>query len=273
MNETESAFQRLYAVIVRLRGPDGCPWDREQTPYSLRECLIEETYECVEAITENRSDHVKEELGDIFLLAVMLSYMYEQAGAFSAADALQGVCEKLIRRHPHVFGDKSVRDSSEVLANWAKIKVEKEGRPPKDSLLDAVSSALPPLERAYALQKKAGAAGFDWSSLTGVMDKLAEETGEARSAAEIRGASQKSGDAASAEAALREELGDVLFSAINVCRFLGFHPAAALQDANRKFVRRFKYVEKRMKESGALMDKENLALMDAFWEEAKKERG
>jgi len=174
MKETDHAFKSLYDVIVRLRAPDGCPWDREQSPASLRECLIEETYECIEAIDEENPAHIKEELGDIFLLVTMLAYMHEEKGVFSTADVFQTICEKLIRRHPHVFGELQVKDSDEVLNNWAKIKVTQEGRKPKDSILDEVSAGLPPLDRAWKLQKKAAKAGFDWPNLEGVVEKINE---------------------------------------------------------------------------------------------------
>jgi tetrapyrrole methylase family protein/MazG family protein len=258
------AFTALYRVIVRLRAPGGCPWDREQTPASLRGDLIEETYEAVEAIDEKDPEHIREELGDLFLLVTMLSYMHQQEGLFSVAGVLTGVSEKLIRRHPHVFGDLKVRDSAEVLDNWARIKVEQEGRKPKDSILDEVSSSLAPLERAYKLQKKAARAGFDWPDLEGVMDKLREELGEASEAAARGG---EGGEAPREE--LEEELGDLLFSAVNLCRFLNVDPALALRRTNAKFVKRFKHVEKRMKETNQPMKGEHLALMDKFWEEAK----
>jgi tetrapyrrole methylase family protein/MazG family protein len=271
------AFSALYDVVVRLRSPGGCPWDREQTPLSLRGDLIEETYECVEAIDEKDPSHVKEELGDLFLLVTMISYMYEQEGRFSAADVLEGISEKLIRRHPHVFAGLAVKDSAEVLDNWAKIKVEQEGRSPKDSVLDEVSRALPPLDRAWKLQKKAAKTGFDWPDIQGVTAKLEEELGEVLSAA--AGEAAKGADAGAIKAedrdssALEEELGDLLFSAVNLCRYLGVEPSVALQRTNVKFTRRFKHVEKRMKESGAEMKKENLSLMDKFWEEAKSAEG
>jgi len=170
----EEAFKKLYETVVRLRAPGGCSWDREQTPLSLRDDLIEETYECVEAIADGEPLHIKEELGDIFLLVTMLAYMHEQEGIFSVADTLQGITEKLIRRHPHVFNELAEPDISpeEALKNWAKIKVEQEGREPKDSLLDEVSRGFPPLERAWKLQKKAAKAGFDWPNAAGVIDKI-----------------------------------------------------------------------------------------------------
>jgi tetrapyrrole methylase family protein/MazG family protein len=252
------AFQRLADIVARLRGPGGCPWDREQTPASLRGDLIEETYECVEAIDEKDPDHIKEELGDLFLLVTMISYMHQQEGAFSVADVLNTVSEKLIRRHPHVFGEVKVKDSAEVLDNWAKIKVEQEGRKPKDSILDEVSRGLPPLDRAWKLQKKAAKAGFDWPDITGVFEKIREEMDEAEEAIQ-------SGDGEQIE----KELGDLLFSVVNLCRYVKVEPSVCLNRTNGKFISRFKFVEKRMKETGAEMKKENLALMDSFWEEAK----
>ena len=270
---TSEAFQALYDVVARLRGPGGCPWDLEQNPSSLRGDLIEETYECVEAIDEKVPAHIAEELGDIFLLVTMLAYMHEQEGKFSVADVLAGVSEKLIRRHPHVFGTVQVQDSAEVLNNWAKIKVEQEGRKPKDSILDEVSSGLPPLDRAWKLQKKAAKAGFDWPDIDGVIAKIREELDEAREAA-ARVADNKAAGAAANEAAhleaVEEELGDLLFSVVNLCRYLNVEPSVALHRTNGKFVGRFKYVENMMKKNGQEMKQENLGVMDQYWNEAKK---
>ncbi|GHV59964.1 hypothetical protein AGMMS49587_00030 [Spirochaetia bacterium] len=268
------AFKGLYDIIVRLRAPDGCPWDREQTPMSLRADLIEETYECVEAIDEKDPAHIREELGDIFLLVTMLAYMHEQEGSFTVADALTTVSEKLVRRHPHVFGAVKVRDSVEVLDNWAKIKVEQEGRKPKDSILDEVSRGLPPLDRSYKLQKKAARAGFDWSEVKDVIGKIEEELGEVNeeilhsNTVEVPGTS--AGLRSSDGSPLEGELGDLLFSVVNLCRFLHVEPSVALQRTNVKFESRFKHVEKRMKETGQEMKQGNLAVMDKFWEEAKE---
>jgi tetrapyrrole methylase family protein/MazG family protein len=268
MQDHAAAFQGLYDIVSRLRGPGGCPWDREQTPASLRGDLIEETYECVEAIDKKEPAHIKEELGDLFLLAAMLSYMHEEAGLFSVADVLAGVSEKLVRRHPHVFGELTVKDSAEVLENWARIKVEQEGRSPKDSLLDGVSRGLPPLDQACKLQKKAAKAGFDWPALTGVLDKIVEELGEVREALARRDG-QGNAETGAAEQ-VEAELGDLLFSVVNLCRFLKVEPSVALQRTNSKFISRFKYMEKKMKEGGHELDRKNMALMDRYWEEAKK---
>jgi tetrapyrrole methylase family protein/MazG family protein len=256
--EAADAFLRFAGIVMQLRDPGGCPWDLEQSPRSLRGDLIEETYECIEAIDEKDPAHIGEELGDLFLLVTMIAYMHQQEGVFSIADVLERVSEKIIRRHPHVFGDVKVKDSAEVLDNWARIKVEQEGRKPKDSLLDEVSRGLPPLDRAWKLQKKAAKAGFDWPDIRGVFEKVREELDEAEEAIQTGGGER-----------IEEELGDLLFAAVNLCRFTKVEASVALQKTNAKFIRRFQYVEKRMKETGAAMIPENLARMDGFWEEAK----
>jgi tetrapyrrole methylase family protein/MazG family protein len=256
----EGAFQALYDIVARLRAPDGCPWDREQTPSSLRGALISETYECVDAIDEKNPAHIKEELGDIFLLATKLSYMHEQEGHFSPVAPLQTVSEKLVRRHPHVFGETKVKDSNEVLDNWAKIKVEQEGRKPKDSVLDEVGSGQPPLDRAWRLQKKAAKVGFDWPDIEGVLKKINEELVETVEAVSSKGTQEE----------IEGELGDLLFSVINLCRFLKVEPSVALHRTNNKFINRFQYMEKKMKETGQEMKRENLGVMDQYWNGAKK---
>lgn len=262
MSKTDCSFERLLNIVKRLRAPDGCPWDLEQTPSSLRGSLIEETYECVEAIAEGEPSHIREELGDVFLLACMISYMHEQAGLFSVSDVLDGLSDKLVRRHPHVFGEVKAEDSVEVLENWARIKVLEEGRRPKDSALDEVSRALPPLERAFKLQKKAAKFGFDWPDAAGVFSKVEEELGEVK-------AELSKGGGQARDAALEAELGDLLFSAVNLCRFLKIDPSAALCAANAKFTSRFRYVERSMKEAGQTMQSGSLDLMEKFWNMAK----
>jgi tetrapyrrole methylase family protein / MazG family protein len=263
------AFRQMFELVVRLRGPGGCPWDLEQTPLTLRSDLIEETYECIEAINEQNPFHVKEELGDLFLLVTMLSYMHEQEGHFTVAEVLQELSEKLIRRHPHVFeisanAEGSALTSEEVLRNWAKIKVEQEGRKPKDSILDEVSCGLPPLDRAWKLQKKAAKVGFDWPDASGVIAKIKEELLEVEAAI-------ANADSSADNTALECELGDLLFSVINLCRFFKIEPSVALQRTNIKFAERFKHVEKRMKETNQEMNAKNLEIMDKYWNEAKKQ--
>jgi len=259
------SFKALYDIIIKLRGPGGCPWDQEQTPSTLRGALVEETYECLEAIDENDPEHVAEELGDLFLLVTMIAYMHEQEGKFTVSGALKKVNDKLIRRHPHVFADVKVRDSAEVLVNWAAIKVNQEGRKPKDSILDEVSGGLPPMDRAFKLQKKAAKAGFDWPDTEGVISKIKEELQEVTEAG-VNIAHNEMAD----NTELEKELGDLLFSVINLCRFHKIDPSAALHRTNVKFTERFKHVESKMKETGNEMKKENLEIMDKFWNEAKK---
>jgi tetrapyrrole methylase family protein/MazG family protein len=262
------AFDRFYGIVKRLRDPGGCPWDREQTAMSLRGNMIEECYECVEAINEGGSAHIMEELGDVALQVVLQSYIAEQAGDFTVSDVLDSASEKLIRRHPHVFGDAEVKEklagisSEKVLENWTKIKTEQEGRAKRDSVLDEVKRGLPPLEKAYKLQKKAAKCGFDWPDAEGVFAKVGEELGEVR---------EENSTAKNAKNAnrLEEELGDLLFAVVNLCRYLDVEPNLALARANEKFTRRFKYVEKEMKARGTPMDSAHLDAMDALWEEAK----
>jgi len=268
----------MFELVVRLRGPGGCPWDLEQTPLTLRSDLIEETYECVEAIDEQDPLHVKEELGDLFLLVTMLAYMHEQEGLFTVTEVLQELSKKLIRRHPHVFetsantdanAKSSVLTSEEVLRNWAKIKIEQEGRKPKDSLLDEVSRGLPPLDRAWKLQKKAAKTGFDWPDVSGVIAKIKEELREVEAAIANTDSSTTAANATD-NSALEGELGDLLFSVVNLCRFFKIEPSVALQRTNIKFTERFRHVEKRMKETGQEMNAKNLEVMVKYWNEAKK---
>lgn len=266
--ETMSAFNRLYETIIRLRAPGGCPWDIEQTPKTLRETLIEEAYETVEAITDEDPEHVKEEIGDVFLNAAMLAYMYEQEGTFTVADSLESVSDKLIRRHPHVFGQtegfagpgsEGASDTAEkVLAQWDVIKRGVEGRRGA-SILDEVSRGMPALERANKLQKKASKSGFDWKTLDDVWPKVDEELAELRTAV-------LSGDTS----AIEDELGDLLFAIVNIARHLKVDPGVALTRTNAKFTRRFTYVEHAMKKAGLPLDKAHLGEMDVFWDEAKR---
>jgi tetrapyrrole methylase family protein/MazG family protein len=264
--EAGEAFAAFYKIVARLRAPDGCPWDREQTVTSLRGNLLEEAYELVEAIDEGESPHVREEIGDLFLVATMMAYIHEEASDFSVSDVLGSVSEKLVRRHPHVFGTAKAGTSEEVLRQWQEIKEKVEGRAKKDSVLDEVPKSLPPLERAYKMQKKAAKVGFDWKAAPDVWDKIREELSESERACEE---ASRGGD----QAALEGEIGDLLFSVLNVSRFLGVNPSLALQRTNEKFSRRFRYVEKRMAEEGAAMGKENFARMDALWDEAKVKLG
>lgn len=266
-DDREAAFTQLYDTIRRLRAPDGCPWDREQTPLTLRETLIEETSETVEAITEGDSAHVCEELGDVLLNVVMLSYMYEQEGTFSITDVLTTVSSKLIRRHPHVFGEtagyagpdsgEKTDTAEKVLSQWEAIKQNVEGRT-KKSALEGVSRGLSPLARAKKLQKKAAKHGFDWPDITQVWPKVDEEITELREAA-AEGNPER----------IEDELGDVLFSVVNLARHLNVDPGVALTRTNAKFITRFTHVEKSMEAAKLPMDVEHLTEMDQFWNEMR----
>ena len=267
-HDVSRGFRHLYEIIAKLRAPDGCPWDRKQSPESLRTFLLEEVYECIEAIDESDDEHVKEELGDILMLVTMIAYIEEQERRFSVTEVLEEICAKLIRRHPHVFGDAQVANADEVVTQWAAIKKNVEGRrSDSESILKKVPKGLPPLERAYQLQKRAREVGFDWSDLAGVWEKVDEETRELK--ASIDGPSSPHPTPPHAREG-EVEYGDLLFSVINLGRFLKVDPSIALLSANEKFARRFAQVEQRMRESGQEMSKESFALMDGYWEDAKK---
>ena len=255
------SFKKLYDIIKKLRSPGGCPWDREQSPMSIRGNLLEETLECIDAIEDSDDEHVKEELGDIYLLATMIGYMYEEKGSFHIADILNDINEKLIRRHPHVFADVQVSGSEEVLKNWEHIKRNVEN-PEHRSVMESIPGGLHPLEKAYKLQKKAAKYGFDWKDLEGVYEKIDSEIQECRSAGDL-------GD----QEELEGELGDLLFSVINLCRYLSVDPALALHRTNKKFLKRFSYLEDGMESAGKKLSAEHLDLMDSLWEEAKKHHG
>ena len=227
----EEAFSNLCEIEARLRGPGGCPWDMEQTPQSMASDLVEETFECLEAIAEKDPPHIREELGDLFHLVIMLSYMHQEQGLFSISDVLENVSEKLVRRHPHVFAGLEVKDSAEVLDNWAKIKREQEGRKPKDSVIDEVQTGLPPLEYAAKLQKKAAKAGFNLQDIKAAMEKISEKMNQAVKADQLNQVPE-------------EELGELLFTAINFCRLLKTDPSAVLIKANSGFKQRFRDWEK-----------------------------
>lgn len=289
MTELLQSFEQFFSVIQKLRAPDGCPWDKEQTPLSIRGDLIEETFEAIEAITDGDILHVKEELGDVMLNVLMMAYMYQQQGAFSVSDVMKDVSEKLIRRHPHVFKESEgvsqmkgqISSSAEVLSQWDQIKRNVEGRG-TESILDEVPKGFPPLTKAAKLQKKASKKGFDWQNVQQIEDKLLEELEEVRQAAKILSAEKEKNENQinafiqgssktinKAQLNLEAEIGDLLFSVVNLARGYKVDPAVALSRTNEKFCRRFKYVEKKMALSDLSMDSNHLQEMDIFWNEAK----
>lgn len=286
-NTAEKAFNRLYNVVKILRCPEGCPWDKEQTPLSMRRDLIEETFEAIDAITQEDSFHAKEELGDVMLNATMISYMYEQKGDFSVAEVLNELAEKLIRRHPHVFPESEgsvcantpVKNGEQVLNQWDRIKENLEGRK-TECILDEVPQGFPPLLKAYKMQKKAAKKGFDWDNVEDVKAKITEELAEVEEARlkvnellknqDVNVFEMKSSkEADEAQKELEGEIGDLLFAVVNYARHLGVDPETALNATNTKFHKRFSYVQKKMEENEIPMIQENLSKMDEFWNEAK----
>ena len=245
----------LVEVMARLRAPDGCPWDREQTHETLRRYLLEEAYEAVEAIDDGDADHLCEELGDVLLQVVFHAQIAREAGRFDMRDVVAGITEKLIRRHPHVFGDASAETAEEVTRRWDAIKRAERGRTEAESLLSGVARSLPALSRACELQKRAAKVGFDWEDVAGPAEKVREEL------AEVLGASPQERE---------DEVGDLLFAAVNLARKLGVDPEVALTRASAKFERRFRYVEERLAEKGLRPTDVSLAEMDALWEKGKR---
>lgn len=243
-------FAKLVEVQSRLRGPGGCPWDREQTHESLRPYLLEETYEVLAALDSGEDRQIVSELGDLLLQVVFHAQLASEEGRFDAGDVADAIREKLIRRHPHVFGSARARNSAEVLKRWEELKAEErraEGRPEHRSVLDGAPKNLPALGEAFQLGRRASNVGFDWPNLDGVLEKLDEEARELRRAARGRATGRRRAPRRpnrAARACVEEEAGDLLFAAANVARFLGLDPEIALKKANRKFEERFRSMER-----------------------------
>ena len=251
-------FQDLVEIMKMLRAPGGCPWDREQTHKSIRQNFIEETYEVIEAIDTEDRELLKEELGDVLLQVVFHSEMESEKGSFDINDVCDGICKKLIVRHPHIFSDVKADTTDEVLSNWDKIKMQTKSQKTQSDAMDSVSKSLPSLMRSEKLQKKAAKVGFDWPDVNGALQKVEEETQELQKAIE-------DGD----KKGMEEELGDLLFSVVNVSRFLKVDSEEALYYACDKFTSRFKKVEALAKERGIDMESAPLSLLDSLWDEVK----
>lgn len=250
---TGEKFENLWAIMKRLR--QECPWDKEQTHDSIKAATLEETYEMIEAIDLKDYNELKAELGDLLLHIVFHSAIAEESKTFSIDDVIDSITDKLIRRHPHIFSDTKVKDTKEILKNWEEIKLS-EGR---DSVLEGVPKNLPSLARAYRLQEKASKVGFDWEKKEDVWKKVIEEIEEMHEM-------EKAGN----QDEFEKEMGDVFFALTNYARFLGVNPENALRLTNEKFIARFSYIEKRIKESGKTVSGSTLAEMDKFWDESKK---
>lgn len=254
-----TAFEAFGEIIAHLRAPDGCPWDREQTHQTLRPNLLEETYEALEAIDADDPNAMAEEFGDLLLQIVLHAQIASEYGEFTMADVIQSIANKIIRRHPHVFGDLELRDSQVVIQNWEKLKeAERAANGEQDKgLLDGVSIALPALLQAETYQKRAARVGFDWKDLQGVIDKLCEEVEEVRQADNPE--------------SLAAEIGDMLFAVVNLARWLGVDAESALREANARFRERFSYIERAAKRQGKKLTELTLDEMESFWQEAKQD--
>lgn len=258
-NERTDAFQRLVDLMATLRGPDGCPWDRKQTPESLKPFLVEECYEVIDALEDGSPDKIKEELGDLLFQIIFHARIAEEQGQFTIHDVVTAIQEKMTRRHPHVFGDEKLSTDREVLANWEEIKKREKGYENRRSILEGVPKELPSLLRAHRLQERAARVGFDWSHLNEALPKLDEEIAEFKE-------TLKAGDAGKTE----EELGDVFFMLVNISRFLGVNPDEALRKTISKFIRRFRYIEENAANAGRSLSNMTLDDMEKLWQEAKK---
>ena len=246
-------FDRLIEIMRRVKAE--CPWDKKQTHESIRQYLIEETYEVIDAIDEKDDASLVEELGDLQCQILFHSLLAEEREKFNLADVCNSIADKLVRRHPHVFGETKVNNSDEVLQNWEHIKM-KEGR--KNSVLDGVPKELPALIKAYRIQNKAGRVGFDWDNITDVVDKISEELTELKHSIEKENKDE-----------VEDELGDLLFSIVNFARKFRINPEDALRKTIRKFVHRFRFIEKSLNEQGINIQDATLEEMDRLWEDAK----
>ncbi len=253
--ENLSQFNTLVDIIAKLRAPDGCPWDREQTHASLRENLLEECYEVLEALDEGDSDKLCQELGDLLLQIVLHAQIATEAGEFKLGDVVNSINAKLIHRHPHIFGSQKVKDAGEVAHNWETLKREERGA--DASILASVPKQMPALGYSHAVQRRVAQVGFDWEDIDGVIDKLVEEVSEfEESTGEEKG----------------REFGDLLFTLVNIARRLGIDSEAALREANQRFYSRFSYMEELCRQRGVNIGSLSFDEQNALWEEAKNKR-
>ena len=262
-------FEDLVALQARLRSPQGCPWDREQTHETLRTYLLEETYEVMEAIEARDFEKLPAELGDLLLQIVFHAQLAREAGRFEIGDVIESIYTKLVRRHPHVFADTKAESAQQVVKNWEALKAEErhaEASENADSILAGVPRTLPALLEAYQLTRRASSIGFDWDEIEGLLEKLKEETAELRQTLAAGDPAEASG---AGPARVEEEVGDLLFVAANVARFLGMDPEIALKKANRKFAARFREMEQEMGRRGGRLADASREEMEALWLRSK----
>jgi ATP diphosphatase len=279
---TGELFERAVSIMARLRGPGGCPWDREQTFDSVKPYTVEETYEVLEAIDNRDWSELSGELGDLLLQVLFYAQMAKEQGEFSIDDVLGKLSDKLVRRHPHVFGDVKANTSSEVLRNWEALKRQEKRKPTPESILEGVSSAMPALLEAHKLSAKAAAANFDWPDVEGIFDKLSEETKELQEELQQYPAPgpqpQPGGIAGSGrppipaelQERLEAEIGDLFFVLVNMARYLSVDSESALKKSNRKFKKRYQWMEKELKKSGRTTESSTAEYLDALWRAAKQ---
>jgi len=279
---TGAKFERAVAIMARLRAPGGCPWDREQSFDTIKRYTLEETYEVLEAIDNRDWQELPGELGDLLLQVLFYAEMAQEEGRFSIDDVLEALSNKLINRHPHVFGDVEARDAAQVLKNWEALKLQEkrktlwngEAEPPTEPLLSAVSSKMPALQEAHKLSSKAAHVGFDWPTIQGLLDKLTEETRELE---EHIGSippgnlppSEKLEISEPLKQRVEDEIGDLFFVLVNIARYLAVDPESALRRTNRKFRRRFGWLEEQLNKQGRTLEEATLDEMETLWQQAK----
>ncbi|MGE4319352.1 MAG: nucleoside triphosphate pyrophosphohydrolase [Deferribacterales bacterium] len=254
-----SEFEKLVNIVKKLRGENGCPWDREQNLYSIKNLFIEEAFELVDALDNEDIPNIREEIGDVLFHMVFHAAMAEDEGYFTLEDVLREISEKLVRRHPHVFGNTNVENTDEVLVNWDKIKLEEKKHKSKEFILDDIPNAYPSMLRAFKIQEKVRKVGFDWNNADDCMEKVNEEFNEFTDA--VRSGTKEE---------MEHELGDIFFALINISRFLKINPDEALRKANGRFTDRFNFIEKSLKAEGRQCSEASLEEMEKLWQEAKK---
>lgn len=266
-DKRRSGLYDLLEVIAKLRGEGGCPWDKKQTPETLSVYLIEEIYELVDAVASGNPTAIREELGDVLFQIVFMARIFEETGSFSVQDVIAANIEKMIHRHPHVYGNENLETSEQVRQRWHQIKSAEKNHGGKASLLDSVPNKLPALMRAYRISERAACTGFDWNDIQGVMDKVEEEWAEFKEA--LRAHAKTVSPAKDDRRDMAVEFGDLLFTLTNIARFAQIHPETALNDAIRKFRKRFNYMETVLQEKGSNMNAASRRKMDILWDEAK----
>jgi len=269
-SSTGAKFERLVEIMATLRGPNGCPWDKQQDFNSLKPMLVEEVYEVLEAIEDKNFDGLSEELGDLLLHVVFHAELGKESGQFDINTVLEKISDKLVRRHPHVFGDETASSPEEVIKNWEAIKAQekaaklKNRTPEQRSLLEGIPSKLPAIHEAHQISSRAARVGFDWPDVEGIFEKLQEEVRELREVIAERGDGDR-------RDRLEDEIGDMLFVIVNIARYLKIDSESALKRANRKFKSRFQYMESELAKQGKSVEQVSLDEMEALWQKAKSE--